>query len=134
MINSANELKPGHLFYPACSNNQEYFLVISVTGFSSPGIPCFYQNYSREYVNLGVNNRFTDLNCCSYKLDFIANPFTLEGSSFATPVVSGQVAAEIMKMGKDRTANAYIRKLNVLSAPVTGANPQVTLNNNYIRY
>jgi subtilisin family serine protease len=133
-INNSNELKPGHLFYPACSNNPESFLVIAVTGFSSPGIPCFYQNYSKEYVNLAVLNRLSETNCCSYTLDFINSPFSLEGSSFATPVVSGEVAAVIMKSGKDVSANAYVRRLNALSAPVTGSNPEVTIQNMYIPY
>ena len=83
---NSNELKSSRLFYPACFSD-EMQNVITVTGLSSGNSgACFFQNYSAKYVTLGVKNKLT---CCSFHIPIFLN--NVEGSSFATPIVSGLV-------------------------------------------
>lgn len=89
-INNDNLLSPATgLFYPA-SFAAQMDQVISVTQLnnrrpSQKFQPCYYQNYSSEYITTGVlNNNF----CCAFIVpDNLGQ--TLEGSSFATPFVTG---------------------------------------------
>jgi hypothetical protein len=96
--NSLDSLKKDTLFYPACFapviDN-----VVSVTQLNSinypnlkPLIPCNYQNYSPNYITVGAlevkNNADPGANsdCCRFNIPFLARP--IEGSSFATPVIT----------------------------------------------
>ena len=96
------------LFYPACfSMNLPY--VVSVTGLNdsiSPHLPCYYQNYSGEYVSVGVVNLY---NCCSY----LFTDQGVEGSSFEAPVVSGQLATgmAVWRSAAPDSAIRYIQGL-----------------------
>jgi hypothetical protein len=82
---------PNGLFYPACfSKTMPY--VVSVTGLNAdtPAFtPCYYQNYSPDYVTVGVLNKITNP-CCSY-LPKLSNEF-VEGSSFAAPVITANMS------------------------------------------
>lgn len=134
-LNASNLLNnPGHLFFPACNAFEKYNLdVISVTGFSAPGMPCYYQNYSNAFVTLAVMNQRAETGCCNYSIPFIDNRIPVSGSSFATPVVSGKLAYRLS--GRDRIIGVrnYLAVMGgVINAPPGGS--QVTMNNNYITY
>lgn len=134
-INDRNKLKdPDHLFYPGCLASESKYSVISVTGFKIPGVPCYYQNYSRDFVTMGVMNERTERNCCKYQLPFINSLLALEGSSFATPVVSGKLAFDISKMGRRLTIDEYVSMMHVVNAPTTSSRPAVTQSNQYVTY
>ncbi|MBC7890086.1 MAG: S8/S53 family peptidase [Ferruginibacter sp.] len=83
--NTSNQLNSARLFYPACFS-KDYDNVTSVTQMSNPKTGCYYQNYSNEYIKLGV---LDTSNCCAIKVDFQRISNYYEGSSFATPVASG---------------------------------------------
>ena len=135
-IDGNNKLRnPDHLFYPAClAPKKNLYTVIAVTGFKSPGIPCYYQNYSSEFVTMGVLNERTEQLCCMYRLPFINSEFALEGSSFATPVVSGRLTFNIINMGHHSNTAEYLRLMHTAKAPHTSAMPEVTESNQYISY
>jgi hypothetical protein len=122
---------PDHLFYPAClANDRNSYSVISVTGFATPGVPCHYQNYSDNFVTIGVMNETTETHCCVYQLPFINSLLGLEGTSFATPIITGKVGFQISRMGRN-SLGEYIRRMQPQNAPGT---PAVTQNNQYITY
>jgi hypothetical protein len=81
------------LFYPACfapiiPNLVSVTQLNKVNSNEHPFIPCFYQNYSSDYITVGaVETAATFENCCSFKVPFLGRP--IEGSSFATPVITG---------------------------------------------
>jgi Subtilase family len=93
--NNDNKLTKLNTFHPA-SFSQSIPNVISVTTIQNPKTPCFYQNYSNEYVNVGVANG-TGPYCCKFRVPF--RSFGYEGSSFATPFVSGKIMACLMAGG-----------------------------------
>ena len=93
--NNGNELTKLNTFDPA-SFSKSIPNVISITTIQNPKTPCFYQNYSSGYVNVGVVNG-TGPNCCKFPVPFL--PFGYEGSSFATPFVSGKMMACMMDGG-----------------------------------
>lgn len=134
-IDPANRLQPGRMFYPAVlARNMLRFSVISVAGVSQPGLSCYYQNYSPDYVTLGVMNQLAEPNCCAYRLPFIAEQRAIEGSSFATPVVAGRITFQIGAQGKRPGVSEYLSMMGgVISAPVRDVGP-VTVNNQYIVY
>lgn len=80
-----NRLTGYRLFYPACFSASMSH-VVSVTGLSSLyNTSCLYQNYSSDYVSIGVLNNG---DCCKYYIPFLASGY--EGSSYATPVACGK--------------------------------------------
>jgi subtilisin family serine protease len=128
-------INPERMFYPAClASNVKAYPVISVTGFRTPGVPCYYQNYSSEYVTMGVFNDSLERSCCAYSLPFFRPGLTIEGSSFATPVVSGRLALQISRMGRRPNVPGYISLLSVLNPLPPLASLAVTQGNQYIRY
>ena len=134
-INDRNRLKdPDHLFYPGCLASDSKYSVISVTGFKIPGVPCYYQNFSKDYVTMGVMNEKTEDLCCKYQLPFINSLLALEGSSFATPVVSGKLAFNISRLGRRINIDDYVRMMQIVNAPSTSSRPPVTQANQYITY
>jgi subtilisin family serine protease len=133
-LNANNLLNTGHLFFPACNAlDQRKFNVISVTGFSSPGMPCYYQNYSENYVTLGVLNDQQDSCDCYYTVPFIDQRIPVSGSSFATPVVSGKLAFRLSLAGRRFFVNEHLAVMgSVLNAPAASSN--VTMQNRYINF
>jgi hypothetical protein len=131
-----NMLTDAHSFYPACWSS-EFGNLISVTGLSNLNMPCFYQNYSRDYVTLGLmntNNPSTNSSniekgCCSYKPVFL-NGF-IEGTSFATPVVSGKIGSFILRNGKKPTIDEYLFGIGTQRIPGM-MSPAVTWKGQYI--
>jgi hypothetical protein len=90
---NGNELTKAKTFHPA-SFSKSIPNVISVTTIQNATTPCFYQNYSNEYVNVGVANG-SGARCCKFIVPF--ESFGYEGSSFATPFVSGKIMACLME-------------------------------------
>jgi hypothetical protein len=88
-----NKLTKINTFDPA-SFSKSIPNVISVTTLQNANTPCFYQNYSNEYVNVGVANG-SSASCCKFNVPF--RLFGYEGSSFATPFVSGEIMACLME-------------------------------------
>ena len=131
-LNPATKLQTGRMFYPAVmSQDQEHYMIVSVTGESKPGMPCYYQNYSGDYVTLGVVNMPVDSTCCMFFLPFIGQGRALEGSSFATPVVSGRLA---FKIGTSTPPSTVADCLNRLGDVNRRNGPPVTQSNQYIEY
>jgi hypothetical protein len=92
-----NLLIDTNLFYPGCYS-VDFNNVICVTGLHNQTSPCFYQNYSDNYVTVGVvTNQFSSSYCCISGVKFAGLPKKgYDGSSFATPVVSGQAMAKVL--------------------------------------
>ena len=95
--NLPDSLGNNHLFYPACyADTMNLQNMLSVTNVRSengaPAGACFYQNYSSKYISVGVFNTGEN-GCCKYNnIPFLQRTLaTAEGSSFATPIVTGQI-------------------------------------------
>jgi Subtilase family len=89
----SNELSNTNTFDPA-SFSKQLPNVISVTTLQNDSTACFFQNYSNDYVNVGVANG-SGASCCKFAVPFL--PFGYEGSSFATPFISGKMMACLME-------------------------------------
>jgi hypothetical protein len=135
-INASNLLQaPSRMYYPAVmSQNMEQYSVVSVTGMSSPGQSCYFQNHSESYVTVGVLNDLNGSSCCSYKVPFITNGFEIEGSSFATPVVAGRIGYRVSKAGPRSTVRHYLALLGNVNQGAVAAFGRVTLDNMYFLY
>jgi len=68
--------------------------------------------------------------CCGFSLPFINSSYVLDGSSFATPVISGQLGYKIYKGGARSNTTAYMQLLQPQKTP-TGF---VTWDGQYITY
>jgi hypothetical protein len=112
--NANNLLQNGHLFFPACFSLQ-FSNVISVTGLARPKQPCFYQNYSPQFITLGVipaANAFSSTaisTCCTYFVPFV--PQFHEGSSFATPIFAGKLMDLILRGQPKAPFLPYVQQL-----------------------
>ena len=134
-IRAENRITRDRLYLPAgLSAQPNSFTVFSVTGMREPGVPCFYQKYSNEFVTMGVVNSTAESKCCMYQLDFIDPSTALHGSSFATPIVSGRLAFDIGQLGHHGSTDAYFRMMNVQNAATVMGNSEVTRQNMYITY
>ncbi|MEP6712666.1 MAG: S8 family serine peptidase [Ferruginibacter sp.] len=121
-----NELSKTRLFFPACFPKQ-LGNITSVTQIKDADSSCFYQNFSNEYVSLGVLNKS---NCCAFTVDFRQRQQQYyEGSSFATPVASGKRMATLLNNNTESGASNAWRSL-IIAAP----KKRVTINGNYIIY
>jgi len=127
-IDAHNLLRPGNLFYPASQSIDPRYCIISVTGLSNPILPCRYQNFSSRYVSVGVVNKSNS--CCGFSLPFINSSYVLDGSSFATPVISGQLGYRILKDGSRNSTTAYMQLLQ----PQKTSTGFVTWDGQYITY
>jgi len=127
-IDAHNLLRPGNMFFPACQSIDPQYCIISVTGLSNPILPCRYQNFSSRYVSVGVVNKSNS--CCGFSLPFINSSYVLDGSSFATPVISGQLGYKILKDGPRANTTAYMQLLQ----PQKTSTGFVTWDGQYITY
>jgi hypothetical protein len=98
ITSKANELNMNNRFFPGCFS-VDFPNVICVTGLQTTKMPCFYQNGSDRYVNIGVvtnpeTHPLTPSKCCIFPVSFYPPGYT--GSSFATPVVSGKIMAALL--------------------------------------
>lgn len=123
--NTPNQLGGSHLFFPACYNLPN---LISVTGYSHMNMPCYFQNYSSEFITVGVLNDLPD-DCCSYQLPFING--RIEGSSFATPIVTGKLGRKMLESG---ITPVIMPVLDAISTNPPMSAPFFTINGRYIRY
>ena len=115
-----------HLFYPACfSEKLDNLIAINqLQRISAPTaqlLPCFYQNYSEHYVNAGVLN---NNQCCGFSI--MGNE--IEGSSFATPVVTGI----LMSATRDQRPVSMRAFVDKISSKYTGK--FFTSKGNYFKY
>jgi Subtilase family len=93
---------PANLFYPACfSKSMPY--IVTVTGLnqlsSPPSLPCLYQNYSSEFVSIGVTE--TKSSCA-----FVLGTAGVEGSSFEAPVISYRITQSLSRWNTPKPAHA----------------------------
>ena len=94
---------PNNLFFPACFNGEnENMKLITVTGIASDNQPCFYQNFSNEFVDVGLISKYQ---CCAYQVPFTGG---IEGSSFATPIVTGQIGRLMFMIGTNHTKSEFL--------------------------
>jgi hypothetical protein len=112
---SGNELTDQRQFFPACFSNQ-FSNLICVTGLQNKTTSCFYQNYSDSLVSVGVitnpKPKSTGLSfCCAFPVAFLQSGY--EGSSFATPIVSGKMMGYIMQT----PGNIWQNAVNAISTP-----------------
>jgi hypothetical protein len=89
----SNQLTVNRTFYPA-TFSKGIPNVISITTIQNASKGCFFQNYSNEFVNVGVANGSGN-HCCKFIVPF--QTFGYEGSSFATPFISGKLMACLME-------------------------------------
>jgi hypothetical protein len=95
VTSNANELNKNNRFFPGCFSI-DFPNVICVTSLQSVQMPCFYQNSSDRYVNIGVVTNPSLPTCCSFPVSFYSPGYT--GSSFATPVISGKIIAALLRV------------------------------------
>ena len=81
-------LKSPRLFYPACFRSATSDNITSVTQLNDLSTACFYQNFSDQFVSLGVHNR-DPFKCCFMSVQFTNGIEYYEGTSFAAPIASG---------------------------------------------
>jgi hypothetical protein len=118
MQNSLDRLKRlDSLFYPACFapvipnlvSVTQLHLNIPPPPAKQEIIPCYYQNYSSDYITVGAKEDLTSKSvCCAFKIPFLLNP--IEGSSFATPVVTGILMSRLTD--KNLNIKTYILNNN----------------------
>jgi hypothetical protein len=123
--NMGNELTRERLFYPACFN-MDFPGLISVTGLSDPRTACFYQNYSSSFVTVGVVTNAGSANCCRFPVEFLNSGY--EGSSFATPVISGGIMGCLLRTTGAVSQNCLETISNTQSVK------QVTIDGRYVNY
>lgn len=125
-----NELTPSRLFFPGCFTTS-FPNVISVTGLQNPQLSCFYQNYSNTYVSVGVENiPASGPNCCAFQLPFLLSGY--EGSSFATPVVSGKIMGCLLETLPGTVPPDCLDKIS--KTPPQPSPKDVTIDGRYIIY
>jgi hypothetical protein len=129
-VNWHHELGHGHLFFPACQSIDQNYCIISVTGLSNPDLPCRYQNFSSRYIGIGVVNKSSPNSCCGFSPAFVSSGYTLDGSSFATPVISGQLGFKLISSGPRSDAASYIQLLQ----PLNSSHTFLTWRGEYINY
>jgi hypothetical protein len=123
-----NDQSGTKLFYPACYNDN-LNNVISVTGLSTPNTSCYYQNYSQRYVSLGVLNKSKVNGCCQFMIPIMKRGY--EGSSFATPVVSGKVMGCLLMNVPGQNTQSCIDGITIKATPTATAASFATKQGNY---
>lgn len=101
-------LKDDHRFFPACFS-PEFSTLFSVTSLTNPGASCFYQNYSPEYISMGVIQ--TNSHCCHFTVPFAS----AEGTSFATPVACGTALSYLVN---NKTITDFSNFLTTQTTPM----------------
>jgi hypothetical protein len=132
-VQASNQLTATRLFFPGCfsPSTADLISVTGLTGNKDSIWSCYYQNYSRDYVTMGVLK--SDTGCCTMDVPFLTNP--VEGSSFVAPVVSGKIVNYIIQNGFRATTNLYLQGIGVNSAAPLSPPPPVnyTRHGQYIR-
>jgi subtilisin family serine protease len=135
--NLPDNLGQNNLFYPACfADTMGLMNLISVANVNQPigqsiGA-CFYQNHSPKYVSTGVLNTNSN-DCCQYNIPFLVQgSAAAEGSSFATPVVSGQIDRFIEGGGLLVNGTNWLQ--NHSQTQISTSAPCCTINGQYVLY
>ena len=91
----------GVLFYPASLapfiRNLVSVTQLDTVTSTNPQkvVPCFYQNYSHNYITVGVlEDSPPNGRCCIFHIPFLERP--IEGSSFATPTMTGIIMSSML--------------------------------------
>lgn len=105
------QLNSSMLFYPACFN-PTIPNIIAVNTLKDLSNGCFYQNYSNQFVDVGVLSK---VNCCRFNV--LGTGY--EGSSFATPIVSGMMMGCILNSAGATNPNC----LDLISNTATSLQP-----------
>jgi hypothetical protein len=100
-----------HNFYPAHLSNDENNVLAVTTSYKKDVSPT--QNYSDEYVDLGVMADQVVPGSMKFRLPFPGNPPFISGSSFATAIATG-------KIGACFDVNAAIKKSDIIANLETG--------------
>jgi Subtilase family len=129
-VSTGNELssKAHRLFYPACFSSEENSNIITVTGLQTNVTSCIYQNYSEEYVIIGVLTNPSNSKCCAF--DALNRYY--EGSSFATPFVSGKLMGCLLSQTSSTTQQNCLDVIAPLPSSVPSA--PATKKGRYIPY
>jgi hypothetical protein len=123
-----NELVSGsRLFYPGCFSKTNTN-VITVTGLQNKTESCTYQNFSDTFVTIGVVTNESRPDCCA----FDALGIYYEGSSFATPFVSGKLMGCLLHPIVGIAQQSCLETISSLPTPRPPA--VVTVNGRYIPY
>lgn len=80
-----------HHFYPACLGGKENNVLVVTTTSDTAVSPT--QNYSGKYVDLGVLAAKEENGYLKFRLPFSLTPEFVTGSSFATAIATGKIAA-----------------------------------------
>lgn len=124
--NGGNMLtRNSRLFYPACFTT-DFNNITSVTQIRKEDSACFYQNYSNQFISLGL---YDTLNCCSMQVGVIKGTKFYEGSSFATPAAAGLRMSIMLQSGNLKAVGILWNNL-ILSDPAK----RVTIGGKYIKY
>jgi hypothetical protein len=91
---TSNKLGGTKFFYPACFS-KNLSNVITVTSISNHSTDCKFQNFSPKFVSIGVLN--TKKSCCKFSVPFLEAEY--EGTSFATPIVTGMMMTKLINSG-----------------------------------
>jgi hypothetical protein len=138
VINNQNDLNrlkgQDSLFYPACfaPGVQNVVSVTQLnqinTSSTDISIPCNFQNYSGYFITVGVvHNTPPNEGCCKFNIPFLNLP--IEGSSFATPTMTGLVMSASEMLTGSISIKAYI----TLKARHTSP-PKYTERGNYFTF
>jgi|SRR5450755_40405 hypothetical protein len=138
-VNDANNLelfKKDTLFYPA-SFAPDIPNLVSVTEMHSLSVspaplqlvPCFYQNFSSKYITVGAFEIKSKITCCEFSIPFLNNP--IEGSSFATPVITGKL---MIGLNKIDDIKLYINNHSQVGLTLTGLPNSYTNKGEYISF
>jgi len=102
-------------YFPACyGSTQDVPNIISVTGLRDTLHQCYYQNFSAELISVGViNTNNENRMCCAYRPGYMPVDKIMEGSSFATPVITGKVMAWVLQHGLRSNVSEYLRGIGV---------------------
>ncbi len=127
-VNSQNDLTrlktSDSLFYPA-SFAPIMDNLVSVTQLNDLPVPvpknlvpCYYQNYSPDFITVGAyENTSSDMPCCSFHVPFLIR--NIEGSSFATPVVTGIIMSTISDVNLNLKMFINTNAQKTLNGPYT---------------
>jgi hypothetical protein len=115
-----SNLNAHRMFYPACFST-DFNNLFSVTTLTNTHASCFYQNYSEQYVSIGVIQT-GHAGCCYFSVPFAE----ANGSSFATPVIAGTGLSYVLN---GQTVNNYMSSVTRESAL-----PLVTKEGKYFNY
>lgn len=113
-----------HKFYPAILSQQADNNVVTVTTADTTGVSPT-QNYSSKYVDVGAMPDQTTTAWMMFRVPFKGPVDYVSGSSFATAIVTGKIAANLPKSFYVANINKTV-VLTKIEAPTVGVAPLIT--------